>query len=125
MTGAWGGTERLGRCIEAMLPKASLPRSVQHRWALRQATQCPPGIYSREPIQLKVLLSNRSYKRVGTRRVRVGLGLGLRLGHLLLLAHGHPLLLQVVAVLHGEGAVVADDGGGHQDIARQVGVLLR
>ena len=46
MTGAWRGTERLGRCIEAMLPKASLPRSVQHRWALRQATQCPPGVYS-------------------------------------------------------------------------------
>ena len=46
LTGAWRGTERLGRCIEAMLPKASLPRGVQHRWALRQATQCPPGIYS-------------------------------------------------------------------------------
>ena len=46
MTGAWRGTERLGRCIEAMLPKPSQPRSVQHRWALRQATQRPPGIYS-------------------------------------------------------------------------------
>ena len=34
-------------CIGPMLPKPSLPRSVQHRWALRQATsQRPPGIHN-------------------------------------------------------------------------------
>ena len=43
-------------CIEPVLPKSSLLRSVQHRWELHQATHRPPGIYS----------GSKSYSRVGT-----------------------------------------------------------
>jgi len=64
LQGPWGGRERLGRCIRPVLPKPSRPRSVQHRWALRQATQRPPPWYLQwAPIQLTC-----SYTRVGTRR---------------------------------------------------------
>ena len=49
-----------------MLPKPSLPWSVQHRWALHQATQRPPLVFKWEPILLKRLsYTPDSYKRVG------------------------------------------------------------